>query len=94
MVENFPNMAKNITYRLQNLIEFLKRKTQRKLYQGMSLSIFFKKTTEKNLENKWREMKYYVEAKDNANDSSVLIRNHKGQKEGHNFFKVLKENNC
>lgn len=95
MVENFPNMAKNITYRFQKLIEFLKRKTQRKRYQGMSLSIKKKKkTTKKNLENKWREMKYYVEAKDNSNESSVLIRNHKGQKEGHNFFQVLKENNC
>ena len=39
-------------------------------------------------------MKYYVEAKDNSNDSSVLIRNNKDQKEGHNLFQVLKENSC
>ena len=31
MVENFSNMAKNITYRFKKLIEFLKRETQRKL---------------------------------------------------------------
>ena len=31
MAENFPNMAKNITYTFKKLIEFLKRETQRKL---------------------------------------------------------------
>ena len=49
MVENFPNMAKNITYRFQKLIEFLKRKTQRKRYQGMSLSIKKKKKLQRKI---------------------------------------------
>lgn len=75
MVENFSNMAKNITYRFKKLIEFLKRETQRKLPRHIIIN-FLKKTTKKNLENKKRKMKYYVEAKDNSNDSSVLIRNH------------------
>lgn len=47
-----------------------KRETQGN-YQGISLSIKKKKkTTKKNLENKKRKIKYYVEAKDNSNDSS------------------------
>lgn len=42
----------------------------------------FLKTTKKNLESSQREMQQ---------DSCVLIRNHKVQKEEHNVFQVLKE---
>ena len=42
MVENFPDLAKDITYILKKLTEFLKRKTQRNICQGTSLSNFLK----------------------------------------------------